>query len=164
VTEPQAATSEQPAAAATEATAAVPAAPAAQSTEAPPKVSAEAEQRAATLLADTTGADTLSEEALRERVDQYRDLLSDPDLSSKTSRALRKRLKEDRQVLRARVAAKEAAAAEAAQKDAAAQQQAAAPEQPKAATEQPATEQQAVAVKVSSRASASVWRMGCPQG
>ena len=87
----------------------------------PPEVSPEAETQAAVLLADETPAAALSDEALKARVGRYRDLLGEAELSRKTAKALRQRLKTDREALRARVAAQEAAAAEA---QAAAQQQA----------------------------------------
>lgn len=78
-----------------------------------PQVSEEAEAAAAKLLADETPAADLSDEALRERVEKYRELLSEADLSRDTARALRERLKADRNVLRERVAAKQSAEAEA---------------------------------------------------
>lgn len=105
---------EQPAAEATAAPAETP------SVDAPPEVDPAAETEAAALLADNTPAESLSDDALKARVEQYRDLLGEADLSRKTAKALRQRLKADREALRARVAAQEAAEAEAA-----AQQQAA---------------------------------------
>jgi len=113
-------TAEQPGAADQPATEAAPSQPAATpDVDAPPKVSPEAETKAAALLADKTPAESLSDEALKARVEQYRDLLGEAELSRKTAKALRQRLKADREALRARVAAQEAAKAQAA----AAQQQ-----------------------------------------
>ncbi len=111
---------EQPAAA-TDAAPTQPEAPA--SVEAPPKVSAAAEEQAAALLADKTPAESLTDEALKARVEQYRELLDAPELSRKTAKALRQRLKTDRQALRARVAAREAAETAARQQAPAAIQQ-----------------------------------------
>lgn len=116
-------TAEQPAAPAVEEPAADAAATAPAETpsvDAPPEVDPAAETKAAALLADGTPADSLTDDALKARVEQYRDLLGEADLSRKTAKALRQRLKADREALRARVAAQEAAQAEAA-----AQQQAA---------------------------------------
>lgn len=59
---------------------------------------------------------------MRERIDQYRDLLAEPDLSRETSDALRGRLKADREVLRVRVAEQQAKEAEVAAAAAAATQ------------------------------------------
>jgi outer membrane protein OmpA-like peptidoglycan-associated protein len=136
--EPPAAPPEQPATTAAPeqpatATEATPAPPAQPSVEAPPAVSAAAETKAAALLADKTPAEALSDEALKARVEQSRALLDEPELSRKTAKALRQRLKADRQALRARVAAQEAAEAAAQQQAKAAAQQPAAPEPPAAA-------------------------------
>jgi len=116
-------TAEQPAAAGQPATEAATSQPASTpDVDAPPKVSPEAETKAAALLADKTPAESLSDEALKARVEQYRDLLGEAELSRKTAKALRQRLKADREALRARVAAQEAAQTKA-QADAAQQQQ-----------------------------------------
>lgn len=60
--------------------------------------------------ADETPVDSLSDDDLKARLDGMRDLMADNELSQKTERALRKRLQAEREVLRARIAAKEAAA------------------------------------------------------
>lgn len=117
-----------PAAEATAGQPAADAAPAATpSVDAPPEVDPAAETKAAALLADTTPVESLSDDALKARVEQYRDLLGEADLSRKTAKALRQRLKADREALRGRVAAQEAAQAEAAAQQQAATQQQAAP-------------------------------------
>jgi outer membrane protein OmpA-like peptidoglycan-associated protein len=54
--------------------------------------------------------DSLSDDDLKARLDGMRDLMADNELSQKTERALRKKLQAEREVLRARIAAKEAAA------------------------------------------------------
>ena len=64
----------------------------------------EAEKKAKAFLADETPADSLSDEALRSRLDGMRDLMAENELSSKTERALRKKLQAEREVLRDRVA------------------------------------------------------------
>ena len=115
-------TAEQPAAADQPATEAATSQPAATpDVDAPPKVSPEAETKAAALLADKTPAESLSDAALKARVEQYRDLLGEAELSRRTAKALRQRLKADREALRTRVAAQEAAQTKA--QAAAAQQQ-----------------------------------------
>jgi outer membrane protein OmpA-like peptidoglycan-associated protein len=115
-------TAEQPAAADQPAAQAATSQPAATpNVDAPPKVSPAAETKAAALLADKTPAESLSDEMLKARVEQYRDLLGEAELSRKTAKALRQRLKVDRETLRARVAAQEAVQAKA--QAAAAQQQ-----------------------------------------
>jgi len=124
--EPAAAAAPEQPAATTEAAPPTPEAPA--SVEAPPQVSAAAEEQAAALLADKTPAESLGDEDLKARVERSRALLDEPELSRKTAKALRQRLKLDRQVLRARVAAQEAAEAKQQAQAAAAQQPA--PEQP----------------------------------
>ena len=70
----------------------------------------EAEKKARAYLADETPVDSLSDDDLKARLDGMRDLMADNELSQKTERALRKRLQAEREVLRARIAAKEAAA------------------------------------------------------
>jgi outer membrane protein OmpA-like peptidoglycan-associated protein len=64
----------------------------------------EAEQKAQAFLADATPAETLSDEALRARLDGMRDLMAENELSVKTERALRNKLRTERDVLRDRVA------------------------------------------------------------
>lgn len=70
----------------------------------------EAEKKARAFLADETPAGQLSDDDLKARLDAMRDLMADNELSQKTERALRKRLQADREVLRARLDAKQAAA------------------------------------------------------
>lgn len=117
------------------------------SVDAPPEVDPAAETKAAALLADNTPVESLSDDALKARVEQYRDLLGEADLSRKTAKALRQRLKADREALRARVAAQEAAEAEAAAQQQAATQQQAAPaaEQTQQQTQGATTEVQSTA-------------------
>jgi outer membrane protein OmpA-like peptidoglycan-associated protein len=97
-----------------------------------------AEQKAKVFLDDATPAASLNDDALRARLDGMRDLLAENELSSVTERALRKKLRDEREVLRARVAevkAKEEARAQAeaqAKADALAKQQAANPPPPPA--------------------------------
>jgi outer membrane protein OmpA-like peptidoglycan-associated protein len=94
----------------------------------------EAEQKAKAFLDDTTPADSLSDVDLRARLDGMRDLMAENELSVKTERALRNKLRAERDVLRERVAKVKAeeeakvAAARAAEQPA---QPAAAPEQGK---------------------------------
>ena len=64
----------------------------------------EAEKKAKVFLDDPTPADSLSDEALRTRLDGIRDLMAENELSSKTERALREKLRNERVVLRERVA------------------------------------------------------------
>jgi outer membrane protein OmpA-like peptidoglycan-associated protein len=64
----------------------------------------EAEQKAKAFIADTTPANQLADDALRTRLDGMRDLLAENELSSETERALRKKLRDEREVLRARIA------------------------------------------------------------
>jgi len=133
--QPAATAPEQPAAPAVETTAEEPALadqPAAEAAtsqpaappdvDAAPEVSPQAETKALALLADKTPAESLSDETLKARVEQSRDLLREAELSRKTAKALRQRLKADREVLRTRVAAQKAAQTEA-QAAAAPQQQ-----------------------------------------
>ena len=70
----------------------------------------EAEKKARAYLDDTTPADSLSDDELKARLDGMRDLMADNELSQKSERALRKKLQAEREILRARIAAKEAAA------------------------------------------------------
>ena len=126
-------TAEQPAAADQPAAETATSQPAATpDVDAPPEVSPEAETKAAALLADKTPAEALSDETLKARVEQYRDLLGEAELSRKTAKALRQRLKADREALRTRVAAQEAAQTKA---------QAAAAQQQQEQQVQPTTEQ-----------------------
>ena len=64
----------------------------------------EAEAKAKAFLDDPTPADTLSDEALRTRLDGIRDLMAGNELSRKTEQALRKKLRVEREILRNRVA------------------------------------------------------------
>jgi outer membrane protein OmpA-like peptidoglycan-associated protein len=63
-----------------------------------------AEKKARAYLDDATPADSLTDEALRARLDGIRDLMAENELSIKTERALRQKLGTERDVLRARVA------------------------------------------------------------
>ncbi len=63
-----------------------------------------AEKKAQAFLDDATPADSLSDEALRARLDGIRDLMAENELSIKTERALRQKLGTERVVLRDRVA------------------------------------------------------------
>ena len=63
-----------------------------------------AEKKARAFLDDATPADSLTDEALRARLDGIRDLMAENELSIKTERALRQKLGAERDVLRARVA------------------------------------------------------------
>ncbi len=81
----------------------------------------ELEEKAKALLADETPADQLDDEKLRQRLDAMRDVMESNQLSRDTERALRKKLRADREVLRDRMAKVKAeeeakAAAEAAKK------------------------------------------------
>ncbi len=78
--------------------------------------SPEAEAKAQEFLADARAADKLTDEELRARLDGIRELMAGNELSRDTERALRKKLRTERDVLRDRVAAAEAAAAAAAPK------------------------------------------------
>jgi outer membrane protein OmpA-like peptidoglycan-associated protein len=135
----------QPPAATTEAAPAQPEAPA--SVEAPPNVSAAAEEQAAVLLADKKPPESLIDDALKARVERYRALLDEPELSRKTAKALRQRLKTDRQALRARVAAQETAEAQQRAQAAAAQQPAHEPPAMPAAPQQTQPTQQTTTQK-----------------
>ncbi|MFO1034662.1 MAG: hypothetical protein U1E15_11485, partial [Hyphomicrobiales bacterium] len=89
----------------------------------------EAEKKAKAFLAGNLDPNSLNDDDLRNRLDAMRDLLAENELSLPTERALRKELRDERDVLRARVekakAAEEAkkAAAEAAAAQAQQQQQ-----------------------------------------
>jgi outer membrane protein OmpA-like peptidoglycan-associated protein len=72
-----------------------------------PKVSNTAEEQAQKLLADETPLDRLKDEQIRGRLDAYRDLLDEGNLSRQTERLLRRKLRNERQALRARIAARE---------------------------------------------------------
>ncbi|HEY7766373.1 MAG TPA: OmpA family protein [Aestuariivirgaceae bacterium] len=72
-----------------------------------PKVSNEAERKAQDYLADDTPLDRLKDEQIRTRLDAYRDLLEQGNLSRPTERRLRRKLQDERQALRARIAARE---------------------------------------------------------
>jgi outer membrane protein OmpA-like peptidoglycan-associated protein len=72
-----------------------------------PKVSNAAEQEAQELLADNRPLDRLKDEQIRDRLERYRDLLDDGNLSRQTERLLRRKLQDERQALRARIAARE---------------------------------------------------------
>jgi outer membrane protein OmpA-like peptidoglycan-associated protein len=63
----------------------------------------EAEKKAAVFLDDATPADSLNDEALRARLDGMRDVMAENELSQKTERALRNKLRSEREVLRDRV-------------------------------------------------------------
>jgi outer membrane protein OmpA-like peptidoglycan-associated protein len=63
----------------------------------------EAEAKARKFLADETPAEKLDDEALRLRLDGIRDLMAGNELSRETERALRNKLKKEREILRARV-------------------------------------------------------------
>jgi outer membrane protein OmpA-like peptidoglycan-associated protein len=81
----------------------------------------ELEEKAKALLADETPADQLDDDKLRLRLDAMRDVMESNELSRDTERALRKKLRADREVLRDRLAKVKAeeeakAAAEAAKK------------------------------------------------
>ena len=65
------------------------------------------EEKARVLLADNAPVDTLSDDALRQRLDAIRDILASNKLSPETEKALRDRLAADRTVLRSRLAAKD---------------------------------------------------------
>ncbi len=82
-----------------------------------------AEALAKAFLNDGISADTLSDDDLRKRLDGMREVMAGNELSRDTERALRQKLKTDRDVLRQRLALAEAAAAQ----KAAVEQQAAAP-------------------------------------
>lgn len=64
----------------------------------------EAEAKAKVFLDDPTPAEKLSDEALRARLDGIRALMAGNELSRQTEKALRKKLKVEREILRNRVA------------------------------------------------------------
>ena len=68
------------------------------------------EKQAKAYLADGNPIDQLSDEDLRTRLDNIRDLMAGNELSRDTERAVRDKLKGERAVLRQRLAVKEAAA------------------------------------------------------
>jgi outer membrane protein OmpA-like peptidoglycan-associated protein len=91
----------------------------------------EAEAKAKAFLDDATPADQLDDKKLRARLDGMRDLMELNALSAKTERALRQKLRADREVLRDRIAKAKAeedakAAAAAAEEEKKKQEQAAA--------------------------------------
>jgi outer membrane protein OmpA-like peptidoglycan-associated protein len=90
-----------------------PASPADQKLDANP-VSAEAEAAAAEFLRGSARVDSLDDRQLRQRLDAMRDLLQRNLLSPATERTLRERLASEREVLRTRVAQREAEKAPAA--------------------------------------------------
>ena len=63
-----------------------------------------AEKKARGFLDDAATAESLSDDALRARLDGMRDLMAENELSIKTERALRDKLRKERDVLRDRVA------------------------------------------------------------
>jgi outer membrane protein OmpA-like peptidoglycan-associated protein len=69
----------------------------------------EAEAKAKVFLEDPTPADKLSDEDLRKRLDGIRELMAGNELSRETERALRKKLRVERDILRNRVAVAETA-------------------------------------------------------
>jgi outer membrane protein OmpA-like peptidoglycan-associated protein len=64
----------------------------------------EAEAKAKAFLDDAATAESLSDDALRQRLDGMRDLMAENELSVKTERALRDKLRSERVVLRDRLA------------------------------------------------------------
>jgi outer membrane protein OmpA-like peptidoglycan-associated protein len=64
----------------------------------------EAEAKARVFLDDATPAESLDDAALRTRLDGMRDLMAENELSVKTERALRQKLRAERDVLRDRIA------------------------------------------------------------
>jgi outer membrane protein OmpA-like peptidoglycan-associated protein len=100
----------------------------------------EIEAKAKALLADMTPAESLDDEKLRLRLDAMRGVMQTNQLSRDTERALRKRLRADREVLRDRIAkvkAEEEAKAAAAEAEKKAKEQAATQEQGAAPVEKP---------------------------
>ena len=82
-----------------------------------PDVSQEAEAKAAGFLADQTNVAKMDDDALKGRLESYRELLDDGQLSRETERSLRNKLKAEREILRARVAARKLAEQQAAAAD-----------------------------------------------
>ncbi len=72
-----------------------------------PDVSQEAEAQARKLLAETASVEKLNDDQLRARLERLRDALESGNLSRDTERELRNRLKEERQILRTRVATRD---------------------------------------------------------
>ncbi len=72
----------------------------------------EAEKQARIYLDDTTPLENLSDDDLRSRLDSIREVMASNELSRETERAVRKRLKEEREFLRQRLAVQAAAAAQ----------------------------------------------------
>jgi len=70
------------------------------------KSSPEAEGKAKTYLDDTRRADQLKDDELRDRVEGMRELMAGNQLSRESERALRRKLKAERDILRGRVAEK----------------------------------------------------------
>jgi outer membrane protein OmpA-like peptidoglycan-associated protein len=68
----------------------------------------EAEAKAKAILDDARTADKLTDAELKARVDSIRDLMAGNELSRATEKALRKKLRVEREILRDRVAAAEA--------------------------------------------------------
>jgi outer membrane protein OmpA-like peptidoglycan-associated protein len=66
----------------------------------------EAEAKAKVYLNDSRPADQLKDDELRARLDSVRDLLASNQLSGDTERALRRRLRDEKEILRSRVAEK----------------------------------------------------------
>ena len=66
----------------------------------------EAEAKAKAYLNDSRPADQLKDDELRARLDGVRDLLAGNQLSGDTERALRRRLRDEKEILRSRVAEK----------------------------------------------------------
>jgi outer membrane protein OmpA-like peptidoglycan-associated protein len=64
----------------------------------------EAEKKARAFLDDATPAESLNDEVLRARLDGMRDLMAENELSVKTERALRDKLRNERPILRDRMA------------------------------------------------------------
>ncbi len=69
----------------------------------------EAEAKAKAILDDTRAAEQLNDQDLRARLDGIRELMAGNELSRDTERALRQKLKAEREILRTRVAQAEAA-------------------------------------------------------
>ena len=79
-----------------------------------PDVSPEAEAKAAAFLADDASVAEMKDDALRARLEAYREVLDDGQLSRETERSLRAKLKNEREILRARISARELAEQQAA--------------------------------------------------
>ena len=72
-----------------------------------PKVSNAAEEKAQAFVMDETPLDRLKDDQLRARLDAYRELLKEGNLSRRTERRLRRKLQDERQALRDRIAVRE---------------------------------------------------------